>query len=320
MSLFLMFVLTSCGMQTPDKKRLEAILPTEVLQYELDGECFTSKVTDFEILGQQTNGKSDVADCKITLEDENLIRTAYIRLESSYWDQGGWMLDDYVVNAAEEFMPKAEIDKNRVLDVLNAHGYTDYDEVSYEESAGFSVGEYSINEEHRYLTVHGNVSAEAELVNNENMSYPTRYSWATVMDDSLLQTDWNIGGTWYGESYSESFFSNPNEEYKPSLRVTISFYDVIQNDDNSGEFSYNIKSAFDSVKGGEGSYDNVGTSSWECMGSGVSDMLLNLYVYDGYHSFTLAIYPDTAAISSLNSISGDFKDHKGATNIEKIDG
>lgn len=49
-------------------------------------------------------------------------------------------------------------------------------------------------------------------------------------------------------------------------------------------------------------------------------MLLNLYVYDGYHSFTLAIYPDTAAISSLNSISGDFKDHKGATNIEKIDG
>lgn len=195
-------------MQTPDKKKLEAILPTEVLQYELDGECFTSKVTDFVILRQQTNGKSDVADCKITLEDENLIRTAYIRLESSYWAQGGWMLDDYVVNAAEEFMPKAEIDKNRVLDVLNAYGYTDYDEVSYEESAGFSVGEYSINEEHRYLTMHGNVSAEAELVNNENMSYPTRYSWATVMDDSLLQTDWNIGGMWYGESYSESFFES----------------------------------------------------------------------------------------------------------------
>ena len=126
----LVLVLVSCGKKRPDEQMLLQTLPQNVLQFELDGEQYTSTATELSIEKQQTDKTSDVAYCKVVCESNVIDRTLYLILYSEYenkqWDITG--VQEYQNAEIRIKIPPVTLEEGRTQ-VENA-GYTEIADVS----------------------------------------------------------------------------------------------------------------------------------------------------------------------------------------------
>ena len=155
----LVLVLVSCGKKRPDEQMLLQTLPQNVLQFELDGEQYTSTATELSIEKQQTDKTSDVAYCKVVCESNVIDHTLYLILYSEYenkqWDITG--VQEYQNAEIRIKIPPVTLEEGRTQ-VENA-GYTEIADVSDCSDLNNNLYRYQYNiyGDHENLTTEGTV-------------------------------------------------------------------------------------------------------------------------------------------------------------------
>lgn len=308
--------LTSCGINAPLEKDLANMIPKEVLTYTLDGVSYTSSVSNFEVARQQTNEKDCVADCVITMEDENLIRTAYITMYLNYWDKGGWQVDDWEANSTEDYVVVSEYSTERFLDAIMAKGFQreGIQEIEVERNdLKHVVATYSVNQEYMNINAFGDIIAESYL--NYSDSYPQEYAWSTFIDTSEMMYQWDIRGDWYIDLKYEVSSQNV-ESY-----ITIT--DMVENiTSDTNEPFYHISGEATTYYKGETHDEIFDRWDWAWIkGTEFSDMHLLFELDYGaggfYGSAPLYIrfFPEHACVNKTLSPAG----HLGKTRPTEVD-
>jgi len=199
--ILLTLFLSSCGNKAPTEKQLKEMIPIEVLQYEIDGELRTSIIDDIEIERQQTEEKSDIADCVVKLTDDYLNRTVYITINSAYWDKGGWMIDSYDVTRPEEyeFVDGVIYNKDNFIVELISMGFNWTEEICDVEEQGYSSYVYQVSDNLENLSYNGSVYATATL-HQSHSDTTTSYYWEQNIDTTGVSYEWLIIGNWHAEN------------------------------------------------------------------------------------------------------------------------
>lgn len=102
-SIIMMIVLSSCGARRPPQKaRIIKDLSEELSDVKIINPLSSTSVEtvhvdikDLVIEKRQTNDKSDIVFCTVELRNNTYCFTRYLRLSYVYYDQGGWILEDY---------------------------------------------------------------------------------------------------------------------------------------------------------------------------------------------------------------------------------
>lgn len=309
--IFIVCFLSSCGNRTPSDKDLEQMIPNEVLNYMLDGMSYTSSVTDFEVERQQTNEKDCVADCLITLEDDNLIRTAHITMYLKYWDKGGWQLDQWEANATEDFAVVAGFDTNRFENAIMENGF---EKESIMESAEVtnenndlkcSVMIYNIEQKYSYLNVSGEIIAESQLIHSN--SYPQEYIWSISLDATQLEYKWDVTGEWI-INIPETYFYGEIGSIEGTVIITGMSKMEITSDTN--EPFYRLSGSSIVYKAGQTYEHSLNQRSWALIkGESLNNMYLS---FDRIFSFDvgftdehlrMCFFPDYAYVSIVATLS-----------------
>lgn len=277
------------------------MIPFEVCQYEFDGETFVSEIEDFEIVRRQTNEKSDISDCIITLADERLERTVYITFNSSYWDTGGWMCESYEITRAEDYklMDSVVYDTDRFLAELNMLGFYSVTQTCVEEKPGYSCCEYTIGEEYPYLSCSGIATGTAELQRQSDAG-KSLYNWRSALDTSNISYEWTISGHWRAENVPEfirGFAHHQLNWFELNISEAViqpySYYD--------GYFSYQYEYEEDAwSRPQKYSMSGVKTDGIELYGETPINMYLELGTL-GHSEYSIRIYPSYAEMANKES-------------------
>lgn len=309
---FLCFYLSACGYGTPSKKQLKDMIPSEILSYELEGDLHMSEITDLEIIRQQTNEKSDIAECTLTLTDEYLRRTVYITLVSTYWDTGGWMLESYEVTQSEEYeiIGNMIYDPNMFQSQINMLGYQSTDKTCIEEENGYSEYIFTVAEQFPYLSYTGDIAVMAQLQQGNNMEGETTYYWETYIDTSDISYSWSITGHWRAEEIPSMNRGLSFERGKSWAELQIydadtTYYNM---DDTYNDHYYSYKLSYEEIKFNTPSIRSGEKTTGKIMllGSDKSDMHLKIgpntinwgvecvvEIYPSYAQIAVAEYMDT---------------------------
>lgn len=202
----LVICLSGCGIKAPNENDFKSMIPDEVLSYQYDGEICRSQITELEIVRQQTGEKEDTADCRIVLEDENLTRTAFLTINSKYWDKGGWMMDTWERTKPEECECKSSdnFDYSRFQYDILEQGF---DTVSVEpvdlgkdgHNGKVHQAQCFVSGDEEFLSYDGVIGCEARLVRRDDGESAAYYWETTYKSDGQISYDWNINGIYYVE-------------------------------------------------------------------------------------------------------------------------
>lgn len=177
------------------EKDLKESLPYELKAYTLfdsDYAEYNLQVKDFTIDRHIRNGNYDTADCTVVLEDENLMKTVYITLYSTKYNTG-WQVERYTENQAV-VVPKYAPDEGEIELELSAYMNYTVNSENFDYSSGFCTRTYSINDVYDYATFTGEVTVEAEFVeedDNDISSYGWEYS-----SENDINVEWTVKGLW----------------------------------------------------------------------------------------------------------------------------
>lgn len=270
----LVLVLVSCGKKRSDEQMLLQMLPQNVLQFELDGEQYTSTATELSIEKQQTDKTSDVAYCKVVCESNVIDRTLYLILYSEYenkqWDITG--VQEYQNAEIRIKIPPVTLEEGRTQ-VENA-GYTEIADVSDCSDLNNNLYRYQYNiyGDHENLTTEGTVWIEGCVLEYGIGSY-------TWQDNSQydVNKNWKLTGTWLDSDSGSTIVVENNGEY---LVLT---YNRVQSDGLT--FSSTGKIKPESVKKYNREYGRNGEYT----------ISLSTVQASGYSENTFfTLYPDTA--------------------------
>lgn len=281
--------LSGCGLKAPSEKELEAMIPQEILTYYLDGDEYSSSVSQFEITRRQTNEKDDYAECDIVLTDNYFVRYIKIAFYTKYYDVGGWQLESWNVLERSTTEVKVEYNLGTLKDYIESQGYMLDSDITVDSSPGsmYYVGNI-FAEEHKYLTCSGQIAANVMLdINDSSRTVPMSYTW-NIQIFPQIEYEWNVLGTWYGEPYHVI----DGTAYPAYVTLTIK---ELNNQYCSGI----IEAKFDSTEGGFGSYGIINNTNKDVkiQGNTIADISLSTIMYAGYDNYSMIFYPDEAYIA-----------------------
>lgn len=193
--------LSGCGSSNVSEKQIEEDLAAEVdvtligIDYGSYFEERDLEVKDVVINKRQTNEKDDTVYCTVTMEDDWYQCSAEYVLIYNYYDQGGWILDDYY---AEDQMitPLQGVPEECAESELNNYFFDTYEllDSSFDEAAWSAELTYHLT----YNRKHVSVDDEATLYyyfsseGNEGQWYPELY-----YDETNFQ--WDVLGDWIAD-------------------------------------------------------------------------------------------------------------------------
>lgn len=110
-AMLLCTILSSCGIpKPPENEQIIQDLPEEITTIIIENpfdltnaDVYEMEVKNLLIEKRQTDGKSDLIYCIIDLENQYYHYTKYIQLNYNFYDQGGWILDQYDTYAPDEW-------------------------------------------------------------------------------------------------------------------------------------------------------------------------------------------------------------------------
>ncbi len=213
-------LLTACGAKSPDEKSLLQKLPQNVLQFELDGEQYTSKATSLTIVKQQTDKTSDVSYCEITCESDVIDRTLYLILYSEYgnkqWNITG--VQEYQNEEIKIKKPPVTLDEGRKqIEDAGYSGIVDVEDCSDLDNNLYRY-HYSIYEDHENRTTEGDIYVEGYV-----LDYGLgNYSWQDNSCDNVSK-NWKLTGIWLDSTSGDTIQIDDDGTY-----LTMSYsYDLV---------------------------------------------------------------------------------------------
>lgn len=143
--------------------------PECIVRY-IGGENLTLAIEKCEIVRRQTNKdeKKDKVDIKLSVYTDDYVGELYYTLHLDYYDEGGWQLDDYEVNASESFKAKGntvpkELIEREVERLKAAYGKCDFISESFDEETGTLYQIYNVDCDAKYLKATGDVTLKYKL-------------------------------------------------------------------------------------------------------------------------------------------------------------
>ena len=223
-----------------DKKHApdENVMTTDLI--EQGANCFFLNYCDeylninsLEIVKRKTEDDYDTATVTATLENENYKVDAEYTLYYSFYDVGGWVLDDYIVdNFASEAKTPYVTDEEFLVamgshfsdcSIDNRSQYTNVDG-SYIDNISFSS-----TIEYPYLTTH--FIGEYTYTYSDNQWYENCILSSVVYDWSKVLGKWNCS--------SDAFTLGP---YFLATDVSVEITGVLQVPDEKLQITYNYSS------------------------------------------------------------------------------
>lgn len=213
-------VISGCGntSKSPTTESFKSAIPNNILNYTVADIDRTSVVSDISLIRQQTNEKSDYAECMVVLSDECVTRTVKLGFTSNFYDKGGWQVDGCTLLSLES----CTVDKKKVARIVidDAIKKLESKQDVYPESDGsfaFSfknAKNYTLSDDldttleintlsfinadvDGFIKLKTWVNDEPEVISKYNSSYelPMKYRGGYNID-SDLSTKWKINGNW----------------------------------------------------------------------------------------------------------------------------
>lgn len=195
MGLILCCLLTSCGVpKPPQEDDIMQDIPDEITTIQIGNPfdrlnmyVYDLDVTSVSIQKRQTNDKEDVVYCAVELENEYYQFTKHLCLNYNYYDEGGWILDDYgEYDATEWSVIKCSLNVEDVAYICN------YPKVEFKETVedlehGAISYCFDIEDPHANGSYKGTVVVDCQFDGQE-------WSYTKNTDDVVFL--WDILGTW----------------------------------------------------------------------------------------------------------------------------
>lgn len=198
-------MLVGCKDSKLSEKEISSNLPSEFSEISvLSGdqtEYYDLALDEFVIRKRQTNEKDDTIYCTITEVDSNYTYTIDCVLYFNYYDQGGWILDNYEIEQSS-IQPSAAVDQS-VSDYDVSCYYDDFEfqDCEYDESDRTAHYTYTVKDKDVYLSREGKVQLDYNFCD-----YGNNAEWKLdCVDESGIRDIWDIEGTWIGEEDTKGY-------------------------------------------------------------------------------------------------------------------
>lgn len=288
----MVFFLTACGKPAPDEAQIKEDLPKEARVIYIDSgygsEEIVLDVTEINILKRQTNDKDDTVYCTIVMANDDYRYSANWVLTYNYYDQGGWILDDWYTE--EETNPAEIIPLTGVpettADSMMSNSYAEYslnercwgEDSEYGDKTTMFI--YNVKSEALYCTMNGSVYLSYDFSNDGNYG-----EWYSTMQEADCSYDWNIDGIWKG---------NINSYHTYETTLELSALDLENGTiDVNGSASYFSGLTMETYTDESNGTETVACSaSYETPGNPVLEFSINIVV-----PYKVTIYKDYAEVS-----------------------
>lgn len=278
------------------EREVRELLPDTILNYEVDGASHTQDASSIEIVRADVTDETQMLDCEITLEDDDLTRTVYAELNFKKYETGGWQLEWWSPYQDEAIVSPPSISSADADTYMAQFGYSGItageerssDPMAYERS-------YEVNEQHSYCDFTGTAVYQATLQHWPASSDScAQLAWSENADFSGVQTTWKIAGHWGGVESSQQ-----NDPYYRQERLPYKFeFDLQAPDDNgviegSGAYSYPaVYPGQSEYTGKYGEYEFVNARS-SSNGSSPADATMQMLVNTVYETIVFNFTPNS---------------------------
>lgn len=190
--------LPSCGVPAPPKQQeIISILPEEIrtvaIQNPFTGEDQVHELAlqSLEIEKRQTNEKDDMVYCVLDMKDEWYHYTKYINLHFVYYDQGGWLLEDYAPYASHQWeLLKSPFHTEEVSSIIATEWYSEEATLKEQDlENGALCFSAQVNEPHVNGAYLGEVIVICQFDGIE---------WVYEINNENVRFIWDIVGKWEG--------------------------------------------------------------------------------------------------------------------------
>ena len=150
------------------------------------------ELESLEIEKRQTNDKDDTVYCDVVMKNDEYDMTASYVLYYNYYDEGGWILDNYEV-LERDITPVNGMNEWFVEEYMS-HNYGNYTFKDKNFSQNNTVCEftYTVEEKHEYCSYIGEVVLVCEFYSDEYSA-----TWVGDAYDGNVECVWDIDGKWY---------------------------------------------------------------------------------------------------------------------------
>lgn len=251
--------LVSCGKKSDingnDKEGIfSELLPSEIYKYSLDGDEYTSKITNLEIVRETTKDDNYDGTARLTLEDDNLKRTIELTLHGRKYDKGGWNLESQSIDNEEITEWKDKSIEKTASDSLDEYGFSS---VKYNTSSikddKYRMCKMDVTYSSKYLDISGYVEVKLPKTPKikGNLSYSTYTALGREYETDNLAIQWKVDGS-YTCQISDAHKVEVSIRRTPDLSYLWNSKHMYNSDNGAGseEFDGNIN--FDRIVFGSG--------------------------------------------------------------------
>lgn len=219
-ALFTIFILSGCQEKPPAESQIILDMPGELTEIFVDDVPIGMSIDNIEITRRQTNDKDDTVFFTYVMSGGPYRVTGSYRFDYVYYDQGGWILEDYTMDSDPEI---TLITNDSLTDLFTSMEefccvkLSDYDEINCVDHWNDTQSLHFIYEVSRtepYLILSGPIECTYTLQNNLGLSF----YWKPSSDTSQLIDNWDLVGT-YEWRYAEK---------EDNLIVVIDSYDPVE--------------------------------------------------------------------------------------------
>lgn len=193
-------LLTGCGKQSLSENKIKENIPTGLKSVYVSntdndyGQEFVLNVEDVEITKRQKSDESDVIYCTVEASDENYRLTSDCTLYYSYYDEGGWILDDYGVDS-QELKLATGAPRDLAETEINKFYFDTYEFTESDFNTESWNSRYAYNVHYKASNCH--YDGEIDL-NFTPYVYGNNVEWQTEIYYDQPFT-WDVEGSWYSE-------------------------------------------------------------------------------------------------------------------------
>lgn len=306
----MIFVLAACGNAAPDEGQIKKDMPEEARMIYVDSgygeDEIVLDVTGVNILKRQTNDKDDTVYCTISMENEDYRYVANWVLTYNYYDQGGWILDSWLIDEEStpaEIIPLNGIPQEKADAEMNNYFFDSYTlhNKTFADDGKSIVFDYMVEYTDTYCSYNGRAALDYYFHNEGNYAY-----WENKGVGYYDNWKFNIIGNWKCTSVEsrggDVFDFDINIVSIDEVNYTLDF-EAIEYDRGLGGFTFNNIDTYTMIDTVDtqldygGSYDDNGRliKSYEAPSLGFT------LSCGGYLSFKVTFYCDNAIIYPISN-------------------
>lgn len=205
LSLLSCAMLSSCGIPNPpQQKQLIRDLPSDITAITVenpfdltDMDVYEMEDVSLSIEKRQTNEKEDFVYCVVDLKNQYYYFTKYVKLNYTYYDQGGWILDgwEYYQDTSYQVLANPFDEEQAALKWSYDYSTVSLEDTALELEQNSITYEFYVENQHKHAVTAGNLTVTYTFNGTQ---------WIENADVSDVLTEWNIVGDWEYLQVSDS--------------------------------------------------------------------------------------------------------------------